>query len=88
MLLGQNLGRRHQRDLITGFQCLQGSQRGDHGLARADVALNQPQHRLGLAQVVGHLLADTLLRASGRKTQIGEKLFRQLFREGQRGCTL
>jgi hypothetical protein len=39
MLLRQQLGRRHQRHLITGLHRLQRRQRTDHGLAGADITL-------------------------------------------------
>jgi hypothetical protein len=39
MLLRQQLGRRHQRHLITGLHRLQCRQGADHGLAGADIAL-------------------------------------------------
>ena len=42
VLFGEDLGGRHQRYLIAGLQRLQGSQGGDHGLAGADIALDQP----------------------------------------------
>jgi hypothetical protein len=32
VLFGEDLGGRHQRDLITGLQRLQRGQGGDHGL--------------------------------------------------------
>ncbi|MNU87727.1 hypothetical protein D3C71_775170 [compost metagenome] len=71
MLLGENLGGRHQRDLITGFQGLERGEGGDHGFARANVALNQPQHGLALTEVVGDFIADPLLGASRVEAEIG-----------------
>ncbi|VVN73741.1 hypothetical protein PS685_05184 [Pseudomonas fluorescens] len=84
MLLGEDFGGRHQRHLITRFQRLQGGEGGDHGFARADVALNQAQHRFVLTEVVGNLVANPGLRARRRETQIGEELHWQFFRLGQR----
>ncbi|MCY1539862.1 hypothetical protein D9M68_754710 [compost metagenome] len=77
MLLGEDLGRRHQRHLVAGFQRLQRGQRGDHGLAGADVALHQAQHGFGLGQVVGDLGADPLLCAGGFEAEVGEEALRQ-----------
>ncbi|MNP05371.1 hypothetical protein D3C76_973200 [compost metagenome] len=71
VLLGEDFGGRHQGDLITGFQRLECSQRGDHGLARADVALNQSQHGFVLAEVVGDFVAHPLLRARRGKAEVG-----------------
>ncbi len=45
MLLGEQFGRRHQRDLAAGLDRGQRSGRGDDGLARTDIALHQAQHR-------------------------------------------
>ena len=51
MLLGQGLGRRHQRRLVAGFERPQHRVDGDHGLARADLAHQQPLHRLARVEV-------------------------------------
>ena len=53
MLLGENFGGRHERRLVAVFDRLQRRQRRDHGLAAADVALQQALHRVGLGQVAG-----------------------------------
>ena len=45
MLLGQRLGRRHQRRLVAGLERAQHRVDGDHGLARAHLAHQQPLHR-------------------------------------------
>ena len=45
VLLGQDFGRRHQRALPAGVDGDRRRQRRDHGLARADIALQQPVHR-------------------------------------------
>ena len=70
VLLGEDFRGRHQRYLIAGFQRLQRSKGGDHGLAGTDVALHQAQHRFVL--VIGDLGADALLRASGAEAEVGE----------------
>ena len=63
MLLGQDLGRRHQRALPAGVDRARGGERGDDGLARADVALQQAVHRHAAAEVGVDLGADAALRA-------------------------
>jgi hypothetical protein len=63
MLLGEDFGRRHQRRLVAGLDRVQHGQRGDHGLAAADVALQQALHRMRLAEVGGDLAPGALLRA-------------------------
>ena len=83
VLLGKNLGGGHQRHLIAGLQSLKCGKSGDHGLACADIALHQAQHRLALAEVVGDFRADALLCAGGGKPQVGQVLLRQGFRQGQ-----
>ena len=49
MLIGQQFGRRHQRDLPAHLNRLSRRQRGNQRLAAAHVALHQAQH--GLASI-------------------------------------
>ena len=49
MLARQDFGRRHQRGLPAGLDHGGGGEQRHHGLARADVALQQPQHALRAA---------------------------------------
>ncbi len=51
VLACQDLGRRHQRGLAAGLDDGGGGEQRDDGLARADVALQQPQHALGLGEI-------------------------------------
>ncbi len=88
MLLGENLGGRHQRHLVAGLQRLQCGQRGDHRLAGADVALHQAQHGFGLGQVVGDLGTDPLLRAGGLEAEIIQIALRQRACRRQLRCLL
>ena len=44
VLAREDLGRRHQRRLAAGLDRVQHGQQGDHRLAAADIALQQPQH--------------------------------------------
>jgi len=53
VLARKNFRRRHQRRLLAGLGHRGGSQQRHHGLARSDVALQQPQHADRLAQIVG-----------------------------------
>ncbi len=46
MLAGEDFGRGHQRGLAPGFDHMGHGEQGDHGLARADIALEQAQHAL------------------------------------------
>ena len=45
VLLGQGLGRRHQRRLMPGLEPPAASRRGRHGLAAAHLSHQQPLHR-------------------------------------------
>ncbi|CRM70725.1 hypothetical protein [Pseudomonas sp. 22 E 5] len=74
VLFSEDFGRRHQRHLVTGFQCLQGGEGGNHGLARAHVALDQAQHRFMLAEIVGDFITYPLLGARRRKAKVGQVL--------------
>ena len=51
VLFGEQFGGRHQRNLAAGFHRGQRSERRDDGLAAADIALHQAQHRLRLGDV-------------------------------------
>ena len=51
VLLGERLGRRHQRALPPGLDRAQQRVERDHRLARADVALQQPPHRDAAGEV-------------------------------------
>ncbi len=65
MLGGEDLGGRHEGDLEAVFDGDEGGLHGDDGLARADVALEQAAHGLGLAHVGGDLAEDAFLGGGG-----------------------
>ncbi len=69
VLLGEDLGRRHQRALPARADRGGRRQRRDDGLAGADVALQQPVHRLRQREVGRDLVDDTALRAGQRERQ-------------------
>jgi hypothetical protein len=69
VLLGQDLGRGHDRGLVARFDGGQGGERGDDRLAGADVALEQPVHRVGRRHVAADLVPHALLRAGERPRQ-------------------
>ena len=62
VLAREKFGRRHQRRLPAGFDHGGGSKQRHHGLAGADVALQQPQHALRLAKVGGDVVDGLQLR--------------------------
>ena len=63
VLLGEHLGRREQRGLAAGVDHAQHRPQRDQGLAGADLALEQPVHRVRLGEVVLDLGADLALPA-------------------------
>ena len=69
MLLGQDLGRRHERDLQPVLHGDERGQQRDDRLARADVPLQQPVHRLRALQIVDDLLQRLLLPACQTERQ-------------------
>ena len=77
VLLGQNLGWRHERYLPTRFDGLQRCERGDHCLAGANITLHQPQHWPRLGQIEQNLVSHPALGAGQRKPELGDKAVRQ-----------
>ena len=69
VLLGQDLGGRHQRHLVAAAHGLQRGKRRNHGLAAAHIALQQPVHRFGAPQVGGNFAPYPLLRAGQLERQ-------------------
>ena len=51
VLACQQLGRRHQRGLRAGLDRGGHGEKGDDGLAAADVALQEPQHAVGIGEI-------------------------------------
>ena len=69
MLFRQDFRRGHECHLIARLDRLQGGQRRDHGLAAADVALQQPLHRIGLGEVSPDLRDHALLGSRQHERQ-------------------
>ncbi len=67
VLLGQQLGRRHQHRLKASASGARGGSRSDDRLAAADIALNQPNRGLARADVRLDLGEHTLLRFRERE---------------------
>jgi hypothetical protein len=74
MLARQNLGRRHQRRLAAGLDHRCGGKECHHGLARADVAVEQAQHAIGLGEIGNNVGDRALLRRRERIGQGGSNL--------------
>ena len=62
MLLRENFGRRHERDLAAIFDGDDGGFEADDGLAGPDIALQQTPHGIGLFHVGGDFFEHFLLR--------------------------
>ncbi len=77
MLLGKDFGGRHERRLIARVDGLRARERRDHGLAAADVALQQAPHRVRLRQVVANFRQAAVLRMGQLERQRGEQLLGQ-----------
>ena len=71
VLAREDFGRRHQCGLLADLGDGSGGQQRHHGLARADIALQQPQHADRLAQIVGDRSRGLLLR---RRQRIGQRV--------------
>ena len=69
MLAGEDFGRRHQRRLPPGLDHGRGGQQRHHGLAGADVALQQPHHALRPRQIGDDVVDGARLR---RRQRIGQ----------------
>ena len=61
VLLGQDLGGRHEGGLVTAVDRAAGGERGDDGLAAADIALQQALHRMRALQIATDLGQGALL---------------------------
>ena len=85
MLLGENLGRRHERDLPSGLDRLQRGERRDDRLAAADVALQQPLHRHRPLEIVADLPPDALLRPRELERHAREQLAGERAGAGEHG---
>ena len=70
MLARQDLGGGEQRRLRPRLDRDQHRRQRDHGLARSDIALQQPQHRRRLRQVAGDFGNRPMLGAGQRKWQV------------------
>jgi hypothetical protein len=73
MLFGEDFGRRHERRLIAGLDRAQAGERRDHGLAGADVALQQALHRERLREIGGYLRPGACLRSGQAERQCGHE---------------
>ena len=86
MLLGEDFGRRHEGGLVAVLDGLQCGKRGDHGLAAADIALQQALHGMRAGQVDADLVPDFLLRAGKGERQVLQQCIGELVMRREFGC--
>ena len=84
MLLGEQLGRCHERGLRARAGSDTRRKGGDDRLSRADVALEQPRHGHALAEIRADLLERSLLRARERERQLRDPARQLGVRDGER----
>ena len=84
MLFGQDFGWRHHRRLQPVFHRAQRRQRRHHGLAAADIALQQAVHWMGPAQIALDLGPGAALRARQPERQVREQARAQCAGAAQR----
>ena len=84
VLLGEELGRRHECRLAARLDDIGRGERGDDGLARADVALHEAQHRVWRREVAAHFRNDAALRAREREAGAREQALRERAARGDR----
>ena len=88
VLFGQNFGGCHQRHLITRFQHITGSQCRHQSFAGTNIALHQPQHGIGLANILLNFFHHPLLGAGGCEWQLCQQLLLQLLAAADGGCLM
>jgi len=81
VLLGERLGRRHQRRLVSVLDCPQHRVERDHGLAAADLAHQQPLGRASARKLAAQDLRRLALVAGQRE---GQPRRQPAFAEGPR----
>ena len=77
VLAGEDFGRRHHRRLPARFDHVRHRHQRDDGLARSDVALQQPQHALFGPEIGADVVDRLPLRVGQRKRQRGLEAARQ-----------
>ena len=73
---------RHERGLHAMFACANGREGGDHGFARADVALQESQHGFVFFKVFEHFTRNPALRRREFEAEVFQQRSTQLLRLG------
>src|SRR5262245_66546310 len=83
MLTREKLGRRHERGLRSGLDRGRHGEKGDDGLAATDVALQKPQHAVGVGEIGVDLRKRPTLRARKLKGELGYNRLTQFAGSGE-----
>ena len=75
VLLGENLGRHHERDAESALDRHQRTARGDDGLSRTDVTLHEPAHRKRAAHVATQFTENFCLRLGQLEAELAQEGF-------------
>ena len=83
VLAREQRGRHHDRDLLAVHRRDEGRAQRDFGLAEADVAADEPVHRLARAEIVEHRVDDVLLILGLVIGEAGAELLVHAVRDGE-----
>ena len=83
MLACQQLGRRHERGLRAGLDRGRHGEQGNDGLAAADIALQEPQHAVGIGEIGVDLSKRAALRAGELEGELGDNRLTQFAGSGE-----
>src|SRR5262249_11233455 len=83
MLTCEKLGRRHERGLRSALDRGRHGEKGDDGLAATDVALQKPQHAVGVGEIGVDLRKRPTLRARKLKGELGYNRLTQFAGSGE-----
>ena len=83
MLFGEDFSGRHHRRLTAGVDRGEAADRSDDSLAAADVALQQPLHRMRLREIAQDFRHGASLRARQAERQLAEEALEQRPVRGQ-----
>jgi hypothetical protein len=83
MLAPEQLGRRHERGLRSGLDRGRHGEKGDDGLAAADIALQEPQHAVGIGEIGVNFRERAGLRSGELEGEFGKDGLAELAGSGE-----
>ena len=84
VLLGENFRRRHDRNLDAAGNRLEAGDRGNDGLARADIPLDESHHWMRVAEIAQDFVDHARLRSRERERQVANERIDLSLPTGQR----